>query len=76
MARSNNMKMLNEDALDKVGAGITSLEEVMRVVPFEHTAATLRCIACSKVLAPTFSFCPYCGTSARGVTNAVAVTTA
>ncbi len=70
MARSGGMKRMQDDALEKVKLGITSLEEVLRVVPFEQTAI-VRCRNCGKSLAPTFLFCPYCGAGTRQVPAAV-----
>jgi type IV pilus assembly protein PilB len=66
LARSGGMKLMQEDALEKVKNGITTLEEVLRVVPFEQTSIT-RCRTCGKGLAPTFLFCPYCGAGTRHV---------
>ncbi len=66
LARSGGMKLMQEDALDKVKKGVTTLEEVLRVVPFEQ-AAIARCRNCGKGLAPTFLFCPYCGAGTRHV---------
>lgn len=68
LARSGGMKLMQEDALDKVKRGITTLEEVLRVVPFEQ-AAIARCRGCGKGLAPTFLFCPYCGAGTRHVAS-------
>lgn len=64
LARSGGMRRMQDDAMDKVKQGITSLEEVMRVVPFEQESA-LRCRSCGKELASTFLFCPFCGTGVR-----------
>ncbi len=64
LARSGGMRLMQEDALDKVMRGITTLDEVLRVVPFENLA-TQRCAKCEKVLTPAFQFCPYCGTGTR-----------
>jgi type IV pilus assembly protein PilB len=64
LARSGGMRPMQEDAMDKVKQGITTLDEVMRVVPFEHEA-TLRCPSCGKGLASTFLFCPFCGAGTR-----------
>jgi len=66
LARSAGMKLMQEDAVDKVTRGVTTLDEAMRVVPFE-SLATLRCTFCHKTLAPVFQFCPYCGTATRPV---------
>jgi type II secretory ATPase GspE/PulE/Tfp pilus assembly ATPase PilB-like protein len=68
LARSGGMRLMHEDALEKVRQGITTLEEVMRVVPFDH-GASLRCRNCGKGLAPAFLFCPYCGAGTRQVTG-------
>ncbi len=70
MARSGGMRRMQDDALEKVKLGITSLEEVLRVVPFEQ-AAIVRCRNCGKSLAPAFLFCPYCGAGTRQVGAAV-----
>jgi type II secretory ATPase GspE/PulE/Tfp pilus assembly ATPase PilB-like protein len=64
VATGTGMKLMHEDALDKVRAGLTTLDEVLRVVPFEHAIAT-RCGACGQALSPGFLFCPYCGVSTR-----------
>ncbi len=69
LARSAGMKLMQEDALEKVKQGITTLEEVLRVVPFEQ-ASIGRCLNCNKGLAPTFLFCPYCGAGTRKVATA------
>src|SRR5712691_4437014 len=60
-AGSNGMRFLQEDALLKVQMGLTSLEEVLRVVPFKNQNANV-CQNCKRKLAPSFLFCPYCAT--------------
>jgi type IV pilus assembly protein PilB len=60
-ARSVNMKMMQEYALEYVRLGMTTLEEVRRVVPLE-AAPGVECSGCGRVLATEFLFCPYCGT--------------
>ena len=64
LARSGGMRLMQEDALEKVKEGITTMEEVLRVVPFDN-ALTVRCRACGRALAPAFLFCPYCGAGTR-----------
>ena len=64
MARSGGMRLMQEDSLEKVKLGITTLEEVLRVVPFDN-AMGVRCRNCGKALAPSFLFCPYCGAGTR-----------
>ena len=48
------------EALEKVRAGLTSLEEVFRVIPFSPDAPA-RCRVCKRHLNPDFFLCPYCG---------------
>jgi len=60
VARANGFQSMQEDALQKVQAGVTTLDEVLRVVPFEKTSSH-RCSACGRELVPAFLFCPYCG---------------
>jgi type IV pilus assembly protein PilB len=62
LARSLGMRFMEQDALEKVTGGVTTLEEVMRVVPFDDLNSINRCAACHKHLVPAFAFCPYCGT--------------
>ncbi|HEY5162267.1 MAG TPA: ATPase, T2SS/T4P/T4SS family, partial [Terriglobales bacterium] len=64
LARSVGMRLMQEDAVEKVKIGVTTMEEVLRVVPFDN-ALTVRCRACGHALAPTFLFCPYCGAGTR-----------
>jgi len=60
-ARANGMRRLQEDALEKLRLGITSLDEIQRVVPFE-TQAPVECTGCGRELLPAFHYCPFCGT--------------
>jgi type IV pilus assembly protein PilB len=59
-ARAAGMRRMQEDALEKLQAGVTTLEEVMRVVPME-ALATCGCDQCGHELSPAYRFCPYCG---------------
>jgi type IV pilus assembly protein PilB len=65
IARSSGMRLMQEDAWEKIRRGITTLDEVMRVIPFARNS-NLRC-ACGKLLAPNFMFCPFCGIPATSV---------
>ena len=60
LARSVGMRLMQEEALEKIRLGVTTLDEVLRVVPFE-TLSTADCTNCSRSLVPAFVFCPYCG---------------
>jgi type IV pilus assembly protein PilB len=59
-ARGNGMKRLQEDALEKLQSGITSLEEILRVVPFD-TLGPPECTECGQELLPAYRYCPHCG---------------
>ena len=60
LVRAKGMRTMREDALEKVREGLTTLDEILRVVPAEELAA-LRCLQCSRELAQIFLFCPFCG---------------
>jgi type IV pilus assembly protein PilB len=61
IASGTGMKSMQEDAMEKVRDGLTTLQEVLRVVPFEESSSGSRCLDCGRTLAETFLFCPYCG---------------
>jgi type IV pilus assembly protein PilB len=60
LARHNGIKFMQEYALDLVREGVTTFEEVQRVVAFGQ-ASTQTCGSCARELSPHFAFCPYCG---------------
>jgi type IV pilus assembly protein PilB len=60
-AKSNGMRPMQEDALDKILSGMTTLEEVLRVVPTEKSSQA-ECPKCNQRILPTFKYCPHCGT--------------
>ena len=60
MARQSGMKLMQEYALERVREGLTTLEEVMRVIPFE-TARFAYCRSCGSEVSPAFLYCPFCG---------------
>jgi len=59
-ARANGMRIMQEDALDKIKSGITTLEEILRIVPMENNPR-LECTHCKSHILPTFNYCPSCG---------------
>jgi type IV pilus assembly protein PilB len=59
-ARAQGMKLMQEDALEKVRAGVTTLGEVRRVVTFESAPAA-KCQACGQPQTAASRFCPLCG---------------
>ncbi|HEV1993785.1 MAG TPA: GspE/PulE family protein [Candidatus Acidoferrum sp.] len=67
LARRNGMKLMYEYALEHVRDGLTTMEEVLRVVPIERTTTTtLKCEACQRELAGASLFCPFCGAKGPG----------
>jgi type IV pilus assembly protein PilB len=58
-ARQEGMQFLLDDARSKVKEGITTVEDVLRVVQIEEASAR-RCPECKAFLDPNFSACPYC----------------
>jgi len=62
VARWGGMTTLLEDAISKVKAGITTLDEVVRVLGAQN-AIEIQCPHCSVQLENRFRFCPFCGGS-------------
>lgn len=60
LARHNGIKFMQEYALELVREGVTTFEEIQRVVPFGQ-ASTDACGSCARELTPSFAYCPYCG---------------
>ena len=60
LAQNSGLKLMQEDACDKIVEGITSLEEVMRVVPVQNAEAS-RCPSCGGRTNLSFAYCPLCG---------------
>jgi type IV pilus assembly protein PilB len=60
LARQDGMKLMQEYALERVREGLTTVEEVLRVIPFESIAASC-CHSCGGHILAAFLFCPFCG---------------
>jgi len=58
-AELQGMKTMAEEGFSKVNAGITTLEEVLRVIALEDDIKT-PCPSCGKVIHLDFIACPYC----------------
>lgn len=58
-AMQAGMTFLIQDAQDKIKAGLTTQEEVARVIQAEEEA-TILCPKCRAVLGADFAACPYC----------------
>ena len=78
-ARAAGMRRMQEDAMEKLQSGITTLAEIQRVVPMEASVSS-GCERCGHDLAPAYRFCPYCGTprsvgpSEAGLSPGLAIT--
>ncbi len=67
-ALKGGMKSLIENALEKLKQGITTLEELERVVLFSEESRSLtelKCPSCQKVMEPDWKICPYCGSKLK-----------
>jgi len=71
LAHHSGMKLMYEYALEHVREGLTTLEEVQRVVPFE-TVPCAPCEGCGKQLILSFAYCPYCGKKSADSSDATA----
>lgn len=60
LARHNGIKFMQEYALDLVRDGLTTFEEVQRVVALGQ-ASSETCGSCGRELSSNFAFCPFCG---------------
>lgn len=59
-AIADGMRTIGEDALEKVKMGITTFEELGRIISLEGESASM-CSFCGRVLSEEFGICPYCG---------------
>ncbi len=59
-ARMGGFEPMRNDAFAKVNAGVTTLDEILRVVPLQNEA-NKSCEDCNHVLMEGFKFCPGCG---------------
>ena len=60
LLRGMGMTLMLDDARDKIREGVTSADEVARVVPAERLQSA-ECGACARKIVRSFPFCPYCG---------------
>jgi type IV pilus assembly protein PilB len=57
-AKQARLRLLRDDALDKVRSGVTSSEEVLRVIQIEDEE--IPCPQCHALIQTTFASCPFC----------------
>ena len=60
-AMDGGMKYLLEDGLDKIAEGITSIEELLRVVYIRDEDSALTCQKCAESIPKDGKICPQCG---------------
>lgn len=60
LARQNGMRFMQEYGLELIRDGLTTLEELQRVVRFAQLTPET-CGSCGKEVSAAFTFCPYCG---------------
>jgi RNA polymerase subunit RPABC4/transcription elongation factor Spt4 len=60
MARLDGMSTLIEDGLEKVRRGLTTLDELLRVLG-PQTGNERTCEQCQRIIDGKFAFCPHCG---------------
>ncbi len=65
MARSEGMRTLREDAIERARDGRITLEEVLRVTP-ETSADAVHCPGCDAVVGDDLHVCPWCATQLQG----------
>ena len=66
LGRQTGLRLMQEEAIDRVAEGLTTLEEVQRVVPFEKISG-VNCAGCDRELSAMFVFCPFCGSQRPGL---------
>jgi type IV pilus assembly protein PilB len=60
LARQGGMKFMQERGLELLKEGISTLEEIQRVVPFAQLTPDV-CDSCGREVSASFAYCPHCG---------------
>ena len=63
-AISAGMRLMVDDAVNKVLQGVTTVDEILRVVPHVRQVNPT-CVHCRSALNPRFRFCPVCGAACQ-----------
>ncbi|MEB2285425.1 MAG: hypothetical protein B6D46_01160 [Polyangiaceae bacterium UTPRO1] len=71
-ARSDGLHSMLEDAAEKLRAGTTSVEEVLRVIQIGDAGSAAHCPACRKEIADDYSVCPHCSKVLRATCSGCA----
>jgi type IV pilus assembly protein PilB len=62
-AREEGMQLLADSAIERINMGLTTPEDVLRVVDVAADGA--RCPSCDRQVEENFTLCPHCGTALR-----------
>jgi type IV pilus assembly protein PilB len=65
LALQSGMKFMRDHAVERVVEGLTTLDEVQRVIPMEQRVSAV-CSACQFDLSESNLFCPHCGEKVGG----------
>jgi type II secretory ATPase GspE/PulE/Tfp pilus assembly ATPase PilB-like protein len=60
LVRNSGLLTMQDDAIEKIRLGKTTLEEVRRVLP-TYTSSSARCSDCGREFVASFQHCPFCG---------------
>ena len=60
-AVANGMRYLLEDGLEKIGQGVTSIAELLRVIYIRDEETKKACQACGESISAEMKTCPQCG---------------
>lgn len=66
-AMAKGMKLLKEDGINKALAGLTTIEELMRILYVEEQEEIKECPNCSEKLQENITVCPKCGHKLKDV---------
>lgn len=66
-AMAKGMKLLKEDGINKALAGLTTIEELMRILYVEEQEEIKECPNCSEKLQENITACPKCGHKLKDV---------
>jgi type IV pilus assembly protein PilB len=69
LARAAGFRSLQEDSLEKVQEGKTTLEEIQRVVPWDGVKSQI-CQSCKKEIQSSSLYCSFCGVKRPGEKSA------
>ena len=60
-AVDGGLKFISEDGAEKARAGVTSIDELLRVLYVDEDETLGSCGHCGEYIKPDYMSCPYCG---------------